>query len=120
MVNALPFFSQNNELGTTMVRIRLKGDETSLMEVIDNPLHILAIGPHVARQPGDGLGMFSTRNGSKNLPACAGQSETGHKAIARIEKEIVETENVEGEGGDHLAGRCSFDGILHFWGTFLN
>ena len=51
------------------MRVRLECDEPSLVQVIDDPLHVLAIRPQVASQPRDRLSAFGCGDGAKNLPA---------------------------------------------------
>lgn len=103
---------QQNELRPPVMRVDLEGDEAFLLEIVDDALDVLAIGAHVARQPGDGLWPIRRNDGAENLPARAGQAEVGHQPVTAGQDQAVEPEQVEDEITQGRASRCSFD-FLH-------
>ncbi len=75
-----PVGGQHDELRAPMMRVWLERDELFLVQVVDDPLHVLAIRPQVPCQPRHWLWTFSADDGAEDLPACAGQPEPGHEA----------------------------------------
>src|SRR4051812_5820074 len=88
---------EHNELGTAMVRIGLEGDQLLVVKIVDDTLHILAVGTEISCYPCDGLGVRRTDDGSKYLPTGAGQTEGSHQAITSGQKEVVDAEDVQRE-----------------------
>ena len=84
--------------------VDLECDETFSLQVVDDPLHVLAIGAEVTGKPRDRLGPFGSDDGAKNLPAGAGQPESRDQPVALRQKQAVQPEQVEDEVGQGLAG----------------
>jgi hypothetical protein len=63
-----------------------------LVQIIDDPLNVLAIGAHVARQPSNRLWVLGGGDHAEDLPTCAREAQTRDKSIARSHKEAVEPE----------------------------
>ena len=74
--------SQDDELGPPVMRIRLECHKPFAVQIIDDPLHVLAISSQVAGKPRDGLGALCLHNGAKDLPAGARESEPGPQTVA--------------------------------------
>ena len=113
IVGLSSFVGEDDELGAPMVWIGFEGDEPLLAQVVDDALHVLAVGPEISRQPRDGLGVIGASDGTKDLPAGAGQAEAGHEAVACRKEQIVKAEDVQGEAGEDLARWCSLDSSAH-------
>ena len=94
------------------MRIGLECDKPFPMQVVDDPLHVLAIGAEVASEPRHGLRAFGGENGAEDLPAGARQAKIGDQPIAGCEHAAVEPEQVEHEIGQGIAGRRPF-GVAH-------
>jgi len=95
-----------------VMRIGLEYDEPLLLQIVDDPLHILAVGAEVASEPRDRLWAFRSDDGAEDLPSGAGQPEPRNQPIARRQDPAVEPEQVENEAGQGIAGRRS-SGFLH-------
>src|SRR5271169_1048505 len=104
---------ENDKLRPAMMRVGLECDEAFLLQVVDDPLHVLAIGPQVARKPRDRLRAFASDDGPEDLPTGARQPEPRNQPIACGQNQAVEPENVEDEVGQGIAGRRSL-GLVHF------
>ena len=74
---------ENNELGSTVMGIGLERDEPFLLQVVDNPLHILAIRTEVASEPRHGLRALGGDDRPKDLPAGTRQPKVTHQSIPR-------------------------------------
>src|SRR5277367_5987496 len=103
---------ENDKLRPAMMRVGLECDEGFLLQVVDDPLHVLAIGAQVASEPRDRLRAFASDDGPEDLPTGARQPEPRNQPIARGQNQAVEPENVEDEGGQGIAGRRSL-GLVH-------
>jgi len=84
------------------MRVHLECHEPHLLQVVHDPLHILAIVAEVAGEPRNGLGAFGVGDGSEDLPAGARQPEPRHHAVACHQEEAVQPEHVEDEVGQGL------------------
>jgi hypothetical protein len=82
------------------------------VQVIDDSLHVLAIGTHVASKPRNWLRAFGGNHCAKDLPARARQPEPRNQPIASGQEEAVEPEQVEDEAGQGFASRSSL-GFAH-------
>src|SRR5258708_25604917 len=95
-----------------MMRVGLECDEPFLVQVVDDPLHVLAIGAEVAREPRDRLRAFGGDDGAEDLPAGARQAELGDQPVSGGKHSAVEPEQVENEIGQGIAGGRSL-GAAH-------
>jgi len=51
-----------------MIRVLCEGHEPFALQIVDDPLHVLAIGTQIAGEPRNGLGTLGRNNDSKHLP----------------------------------------------------
>jgi hypothetical protein len=96
-----------------MMRIGLESDEPSLSQVVDDPLHVLAISAHVPSEPSDRLWAAGVSDGAEYFPACARQPELRHQSITGGQEQVVEPEEVEDEISQGITGRGSFGASRH-------
>ena len=62
-------------------------DQPLLMQVVDDALHILAVGTQVAGEPRYGLRPLREHNGAENLPAGASQPERRDEPVAPCQRQ---------------------------------
>jgi hypothetical protein len=91
----LALVRKDNQLRSSVMRIRLEGDESLRSQIIHDPLHILAIPAHVTRQPRDRLRALRGYDSAQHLPACARQTQVRNQPIACVEHAIVEPEELK-------------------------
>src|SRR6266851_8392945 len=104
--------SQNDKLRASVVRVGLECDKSLFVQVVDDPLNVLAVGTQIAREPRDGLRPIRLSDSTEDLPAGARQTEAGDQPISRGEHSAVEPEQVEDEAGQGIACRRSL-GLVH-------
>ncbi|EXI68834.1 MAG: hypothetical protein AW08_00656 [Candidatus Accumulibacter adjunctus] len=97
---------QHDQRCPPMMRIRREADQAFVHQVIDDPLHVLPLCPHVACQPGNRLWSRGRNDGAENLPAGAGQAELGNQPVARGEHPAAELEEVENQRGQRRSASC--------------
>ena len=91
-----------------MVRVCLERNQSLFVQIIDDPLNILAISTEVASMPCDWLRPIRPGNGAEYLPAGARQSEVGNQLVSRSEHSAGEPKQVENEIGQGGSGRRPF------------
>ncbi|AFK55580.1 hypothetical protein TMO_a0177 (plasmid) [Tistrella mobilis KA081020-065] len=91
-----------------------EGDDALFRQIIDDPLHVLAIGAQIAGQPGHRLRPVGIDDRAQNLPARAGQPQRRHQPVAPGERQIVHPEQTQdqigqgrGPGGMLVIGHAS-------------
>ena len=82
----LSHVGQDDKLRPAMMRIDLECDQSFPVQVVDNPLHVLAIGTQVAREPRDRLRALGGDDGAEDLPPGARQPEPRHQPVPRGRK----------------------------------
>lgn len=58
-------------------------NKTFSQQIINDPLNVLAVRAHVARQPCDGLGTFRRYDCPEHLPSRTCQSQWSYQTVAR-------------------------------------
>ncbi len=66
------------------MRVDRKCDKPLLAQVVDDPLHVLAISTHTAGEPCNRLRLFRSNYGTEYLPPCAREPKPRNKAIQRL------------------------------------
>ena len=99
-----PLVSQKYELRPPVVWVGLEDDEPFLVQIIDDPLDVLAIRPEVSGEPRDRFRSFSGDNGAEDLPAGARQPEPRDQPIPRCQEPVIEPEEIEHQISDCLTG----------------
>ena len=89
------------------MRVRLQRDIALRDELVDDPLHALAVEAHAAGDPRHRLRAFGERDRAQDLPARAGEPEARHQPVAGDQQAPVEPEHLEDQFGDGLAGRSA-------------
>jgi hypothetical protein len=69
-------------LRPTVMRVGLKLDELFRLQIIDDPLHVLAVAIDVAGEPYDRPRPFRRDDAAKYLPAGACQTEVSDELVA--------------------------------------
>jgi hypothetical protein len=64
--------SQDDKLRAPVMRVGLECHEALLVQVVDDPLHVLTIGAHVTCKPHNRLRAFGCCDCAKDLPPRAG------------------------------------------------
>ena len=100
----LAFISEDDELRSPVVRIGLEGYETLLVQVVDNPLHVLTIGTHVAGEPRDRLSVIRSDHCAENLPTRTRQPEPRNQPIASGQDQAVDPKQVKNQVGQGIPG----------------
>ena len=73
---------QNDKLRPAVMRVGLECDEPFLVQVVDDPLHVLAISAQIASEPRDRLWALGADDSAEDLPAGARQAEPRHQTVA--------------------------------------
>ena len=63
---------QNHELGAAVARIGCEAEEIHPLKIIDDPLHILAVGTEIFGNSGYGLRLAATDDRAEDLPPGSG------------------------------------------------
>ena len=74
--------SENNKLRSPVMRVVSKCHEPLLVQVVDDPLHVLTIGAHTASEPRNRLRAFRRDHCAKDLPARASEPKPRNQPIA--------------------------------------
>ena len=96
-----------------MMGIGLEHDEPLFVQVINNPLDVLAIGTHVTSEPCNRLWAISSCDGAEDLPARACEPKQGNQPVACGQQQTVEPEEVQDEAGESIAGCGSLAFVFH-------
>jgi hypothetical protein len=87
IIDVSPSLGQDDEMGATVMRVRRELDETIRQHVVDDALHTLPIESHIAGEPSNRLRSVEECDNAQNLPAGAGQAQSGNEPIPRNQQQ---------------------------------
>ena len=90
-----------------MMRIWLESHESHLLQVVDDPLYVLAIGTEISSQPRNRLRTLLIGYGTEYFPTRTRQPEIRHQAVAFSQQEVIESKQIKDKVGHRLCGRSS-------------
>jgi hypothetical protein len=100
----LPLLVSTTSCAPPMMLVGLECDEPFLVQVVDDPLHVLAVRAQVASEPRHRLWAAGADDGAEDLPAGAREAERRHQPIACGQHQAVDPEQIQDEVGQGVPG----------------